>query len=708
VLSVCYCFYSNVALAETNQYGVDCDATPWMSSCGEGAAPSGDGVTEYTISDDGYAKVDLPFNFTLYGTTFTGHSWFHSNGVISFLGTSSPNAGHMCCSGGDLSNPGYWVNNGNAGAPMISHMIAALWTDLRDYNIDVDGDGIDDTGFYTDEVDTDNDGNIDTMRYLWRNISEYGRSNNLNTFGVEITSSNTIEMHYFDVNITNHAVTIGVTGDMTDSETQDPEYYQFVYEAYNSTTGFDLDSVQNITGATQNGIDTILTFNLGAACNVNPLISPTCDGYEEAYAELIYNQSCAADPLYDIGCAGYETAYYNSQCNANALYDSGCPGYETAYYEQQCSLDPLYDTGCDGYETAYYNSQCSLDPLYDSGCPGYSTAYYNQQCSLDALYDTGCPGYETAYYNQQCSIDALYDVGCDGYETAYIESQCELDALYSPTCSGYAAAMAELETQNTTSSETVSDDLFVEEASATGDAVVDDVLQAEETVSVAPTGGFSVLDVSPFEDEFDTVEIETTIQEQEIETAEVIEGPVVDEAEELIVAELDEPVEEINENETTTEDEPSGDVDEQVDTSGNEEGSEQGNDGDDGETSSDTEGNAESDEQVRPTPEQKREARKKKIRAIAKAKAMQLAQRLADAASFEAQQQAQISILAFINYNPGFLDYANMGLSELDFYRQEQMPDGEIDKNSRGLRNGLAQQLLHEEMVDMQYERMNK
>lgn len=683
-----------------------------MSSCGEGAAPSGDGVTEYTIGDDSQAQVDLPFNFTLYGTTFTGHSWFHSNGVISFLGTSSPNAGHLCCNGADLSNPGYWANNGNAGAPMISHMIAALWTDLKDYNLDVDGDGIDDTGFYTEEVDTTGDGNIDTMRYLWRNISEYGQQNNLNTFGVEITSSNSIEMHYFDVNVTNHTVTIGVTGDMTDNDTHNPEYYQFVYEAQSSNT-FGLNDIQNITGATQNGIDTILTFNLGAACNVNPLISPTCDGYEEAYAELIYNQSCAADPLYDIGCAGYETAYYNSQCNANALYDSGCPGYETAYYEQQCSLDPLYDTGCDGYETAYYNSQCSLDPLYDSGCPGYATAYYNQQCSLDALYDTGCPGYETAYYNQQCSIDALYDVGCDGYETAYIESQCELDALYSPTCSGYAAALAELETQNTTSSTTVSDDLFVEEASATGDAVVDDVLQAEETINVAPTGGFSVLAVPSFENEIDTVEIETTtpVQEQEMQTTEVIDEAeviVMNELEGLEQLEVDEPAEEVNENETTTEDEPSGDVDEQVDTSGDEEGSEQGDEGGDGEASSDTEGNAESDEQARPTPEQKREARKKKIRAIAKVRAMQLAQRLADAASFEAQQQAQISILAFINYNPGFLDYANMGLTELDFYRQEQMPDGEIDKNSRGLRNGLAQQLLHEEMVDMQYERMNK
>jgi len=78
---------------------------------------------------------------------------------------------------------------------------------------------------------------------------------------------------------------------------------------------------------------------------------------------------------------------------------------------------------------------------------------------------------------------------------------------------------------------------------------------------------------------------------------------------------------------------------------------------------------------------------------------------MSEAASFEAQQAVQQSILAFINYNPGFLDYKNMGIQELDFYTQEQMPDGEIDKNARGLRNGLAQQILHEKMVDMQYER---
>lgn len=701
-----------------------------MSSCGDNAAPSGDGVTEYTISDDGWAKTNLPFNFTLHGTTFSNHAWMHSNGVISFLGVDRPNAGHLCCNGADLSNPGYWANNGYDNVPMISHMIAALWTDLIDLNVDVDGDGIDDTGFYTEATDTDNDGNVDTMRYLWRNISEFGQPENLNTFGVQINSANAVEMHYFDVNITNHAVTIGVTGDMKDNETNEPEYYQFVYEQWNgnSTTSFDLDSIQNITGATQDGIDTILTFNLGAACNVNPLISPTCNGYEEAYAELVYNQSCTADPLYDIGCAGYDTAYYNQQCSLDPLYDVGCDGYSTAYYEQQCSLDPLYDTGCSGYETAYYNQQCSLDALYDTGCPGYATAYYNQQCSLDPLYDAGCPGYETAYYNQQCSLDALYDTGCPGYETAYynqqcsldplyaetcpgyetayIESQCSLDPLYSPTCSGYAAAIAEQEQQSTISN----NETFVEEASSTGDAIVDDVIATEETVSVTPTGGFSVLDVPSFEDEVTEAQVEIETQQTETETNQPIEtGPAVDEAEELIVAELEieEEVREEESVETTEDTEPSGDVDEQVDSSGDEESNEPSDERDDGEATSDTEGNSESREQARPTPEQKREARKKKIREIAKAKAMQLAERLSQAASFEAQQAAQVSILAFINYNPGFLDYANMGLTELDFYRQPQMPDGEIDKRTRGLRNGLAQQLLHQKMVDMQYEGMD-
>jgi len=124
---------------------------------------------------------------------------------------------------------------------------------------------------------------------------------------------------------------------------------------------------------------------------------------------------CAANPLSSPECPGYQQAYLTQQCSANPLYDVSCPGYAAAYHDQQCSANPLYATTCAGYQQAYYNQQCSANPLYDSGCPGYAQAYFDQQCSLDPFYDNQCPGYQQAYYSQQCSQNPLYDSGCPNY-----------------------------------------------------------------------------------------------------------------------------------------------------------------------------------------------------------------------------------------------------------------------------------------------------
>jgi hypothetical protein len=102
---------------------------------------------------------------------------------------------------------------------------------------------------------------------------------------------------------------------------------------------------------------------------------------------------CAANPLSSPECPGYQQAYLTQQCTANPLYDSSCPGYATAYHDQQCAANPLYALTCAGYQQAYYNQQCSINPLWDSTCPGYQQAYYNQQCADNPLYDSGCANY---------------------------------------------------------------------------------------------------------------------------------------------------------------------------------------------------------------------------------------------------------------------------------------------------------------------------
>ncbi len=233
-------------------------------------------VVQHNISDDGYARVPLQFPFPYYGRVFT-ESYMFSNGVVGFLNPTN----HFCCSGYDITQPNH----------PFSFAIMPLQTDLINY-----GQG----RFLTE-------GTAQYQRYKWENISEYGRPGNLNTFGVEIRPSGYIGVHYQQINIDAwRTVTMGMTGDSSLNQ----------YTLNYSGPGFRrVENVSNITQTT------------GDMCLVDPLFSPSC--------------------------AGYAQAFLTQQCGLNALYDPSCPGYTQAYFNQQCSLNPLYDRGCSGYEAAY-------------------------------------------------------------------------------------------------------------------------------------------------------------------------------------------------------------------------------------------------------------------------------------------------------------------------------------------------------------------
>jgi hypothetical protein len=497
-------------------------------------------------------------------------------------------------------------------------------------------------------------------------------------------------------------------------------------------------------------------------CNANPLYDPQCPGYQEAY----YDQQCSYNPLYDSGCPGYQQAYYDQQCSADPLYDSGCPGYETAYYDQQCSANPLYDSGCPGYASAYYDQQCSIDPLYDSGCNGYAEAFYDQQCGINALYDSGCPGYEQAYYDQQCSINGLYDTGCPNYATAYFDYQCSIDALYSTECKGYADAYYSLQcsidalydtqcpgyadayydqqcgldalydsgcpgyeekyfatyvqpnlekqanesagvssdptaTTSTTANEAtdLADDpvAALTQPSATGDSTVDSVLR--ETSNVSTNIGVGGVDTSAPAPEPAVQEVQT---ESSTDTEATAEAEPAGEMEEL-VASLDEG----GSNEEVSE--SSDNVDESSDEGESDSGDSESGDGDSGKDSKD-EGKSKSDskgsKKKEMTKEDKEKAKREKMKEIATQRAMALAETMSNAASLEAQQAVQAQIAALINFVPGFNQYGQLGIPGVPFYPVEEIyQDKKIPENQKGLRNGLAQQLLHEKMVDMQYEK---
>jgi hypothetical protein len=346
-------------------------------------------TTYYNLSDDGWAQVNLPFSFPFYNRSFTT-SFFFSNGVVGFL---NPTHG-WCCDGQNLNN----VGSNSA----FNFAIMPLWVDLI---------GDSQTKFFTQTDST-------FMRYTWQNTKEYG-TNNRNTFNVEIRPTGAITINYNQVNVTNHNVTVGISGNISQGQ------YSQIY---------------NGRGLTTSGIPSTISFTGTEtyACTSNPLSDPSCPDYATAYL----TQQCTISALYNSACPGYASAYYSQQCTISALYDSGCPGYSIAYYNLQCSLNPLYDSGCPGYTTAYHNQQCSLNALFATDCPDYATAYHNQQCSLNALFATDCPGYATTYHNQQCSLNALFATDCPGYAAAYYSQQCNLNGLYDRNCPNYSDAYA--------------------------------------------------------------------------------------------------------------------------------------------------------------------------------------------------------------------------------------------------------------------------
>ncbi len=202
-----------------------------------------------------------------------------------------------------------------------------------------------------------------------------------------------------------------------------------------SMSGRDAGNWAGYYGAEINNIDVRLRYSVDP-CGANPLSSPTCEGYQQAFLQ----QQCAINPLYSQSCPGWQQAWFNQQCSANPLFGPNCPGYAAAYQAQQCSLNPLFNPGCPEYETAYFNQQCAANPLYNNKCPGYETAYFNNQCSLNPLFNNKCAGYEQAFFGQQCAINPLYNVQCPGYQQAYFNQQCTANPLYNVTCPGYQQA----------------------------------------------------------------------------------------------------------------------------------------------------------------------------------------------------------------------------------------------------------------------------
>jgi hypothetical protein len=431
------------------------------------------------------------------------------------------------------------------------------------------------------------------------------------------------------------------------------------------------------------------------------------------YQELdIANHSVTVAVVGDLSEGEYIQWFYNHPTSGAIYWDtSESAPVDIGEGASICDVVPLSSLVCDYYPEAY------------------AEAYYAEQCSISSLYDTGCVGYYEAYSNQQCSLDSLWSTACPNYETAYLDDQCETDPLYSVYCPGYAAAIAEEEIEQELEEEfeeeweefltyevetTLSWDNFEFNTEFTDMPIIDD---------------YNIIDDFSLEPEMDfEMTFEEVFQELEIELMEAFEDfeiPVMEdmpedfeeiEMEELMEEpEMEEPIDEPESEEETLSEEQEQEEpepEEIIEEESEEEETEEVEEEIEEEIEEVIEEEPEDDDRImlaevevkEPTKKEKQAAKKKKMKEIIVNKLKELAKEVGEASTLQAQKDLQNYIIALLGYNSGF----NTGTALVDgiFYEYEDIyTNKKIPENQRGLLNGLASQILHEKMVDMQWQK---
>ena len=237
----------------------------------------GSGIALNLGDDQVSQNIPLPFNVTLFGKNFNS-VWVSNNGVISF-------------SNGNIT--GYNSEPLNALNSAYNYALFPLWTDLINH-----GNA---NPYY--RIDSN------TAIFGWYGSKEY--SNNIgrnfsNTFEVQVWNNSAFEFRYQEVNVIRQPFTIGYTGDIAAGE-----YKQW---ARHPGGNFSANNFSFYSDAVNQ-------------CQINPLSSITCEGYQQAY----FNLQCSMNSLYSISCPGYEQAILEQMCPGNPLYSISCPGYSREF-----------------------------------------------------------------------------------------------------------------------------------------------------------------------------------------------------------------------------------------------------------------------------------------------------------------------------------------------------------------------------------------
>ena len=249
------------------------------------------GELAYEVVDDGISPaIDLSFNFTFYGSTFS-QARMATNGCLHF-----GNSGDYCSD--------YTPDPING---QHTYTLYPFWTDLiRDNNSRMKSWG-----------------DSSKMLFGWYSMREYNRNSD-NSFEIILWNNNSFDFRYRELDIINHDVLIGEVGSNQNNS------YTYLYhdECNTGTTNSSSCVNQNWNNSSSN----TLLENGGSL-----------------YGSGSGNGVDCSDPLNDSSCPGYAAAYLTQQCNINALYSTECSGYEQALRDFECDQDPQYSPTCSGY-----------------------------------------------------------------------------------------------------------------------------------------------------------------------------------------------------------------------------------------------------------------------------------------------------------------------------------------------------------------------
>jgi hypothetical protein len=242
----------------------------------------------HQISDDGYANVPLQFQFPFYNETFN-NSWMFSNGIISF---QDPQQSGLAWQ--NLGVQPFGTHMGSA----FNYSIYPLWTDLINLR-----------GSFTTQ------GTQEYQRYNWIGISPYADSSRINTFSVELRPDGRVLTTYNAVSV-NYGFS-GVSGNISRGE-----YSQFLAS---SGPVFSAENWESVAQPRD-------------PCIEDPLSSPSCSGYAQAYLQ----QQCNISALYSPLCSGYGAAIAIRLLTAQP--EAVAPAEVQQQVEQEAEQETLAET----------------------------------------------------------------------------------------------------------------------------------------------------------------------------------------------------------------------------------------------------------------------------------------------------------------------------------------------------------------------------